>query len=71
MGLDDGFCLAARQPHDEPDEFWELLTHDVQRLNELGERNNDGRLTDQVRRELADLVAEYQAITEHNAQARL
>lgn len=71
VGLDDFFRFAEPLPTGEPDEFWELSLADVQRLNELGERNNDGKLTAVERRELVDLVAEYQRIAQHNAQVRL
>jgi hypothetical protein len=71
IGLDDFFRFAPPLPNGEPDEFWELPVAKVQRLNELGQRNNQGELTAAERRELADLVAEYETLAYHNAQVRL
>lgn len=71
IGLDDFFRFAEPLPNGEPDELWELPLSTVQRLNELGQRNNEGNLTADERRELADLVAEYESLATHNAQVRL
>ena len=71
VGLDDFFRFAGPLPNGEPDEFWELPLDRVRRLNELGRRNNEGQLMPDERRELADLVAEYEALVAHNAQVRL
>ena len=71
VGLDDFFRFAEPLPNGQPDEFWDLPVARVERLNALGRRNNDGRLTELERRELADLVAEYEALALHNAQVRL
>lgn len=71
VGLEDFFRFAEPLPNGQPNEFWELLVAKVERMNLLGEKSNDGTLTDAERRELADLVAEYEALVEHNAQVRL
>lgn len=62
---------ATPTPNGQPDELWELPEAKVQRLNVLSQRNNGGGLTAEERRELADLVAEYEALVMHNAQVRL
>jgi hypothetical protein len=71
VGLDDFFRFAEPLPNGEPDELWELPLARVQRLNELGRKNNAGELKPTERRELADLAAEYEALAAHNAQVRL
>jgi transcriptional regulator with XRE-family HTH domain len=71
VGLDDFFRFAEALPNGQPDEFWELPVAKVERLNVLGQKNNEGNLTFDERRELADLVAEYEALALHNAQVRL
>jgi DNA-binding Xre family transcriptional regulator len=71
VNLDDFFRFAEPLPSGQPDEIWQLPLPKVQRLNALGQRNNDGTLTPEERRELADLVSEYEALALHNAQVRL
>lgn len=71
VGLDDFFRFSKPLPNGEADEFWDLPADKVERLNALGQRNNDGALTDEERRELSDLVAEYEALALHNAKVRL
>ena len=71
VGLDDFFRFAPSLPNGEPDEFWELPIPRVERLNELGRKNNEGSISTTERRELADLVADYETIAQHNARVRL
>jgi hypothetical protein len=71
VGLDDFFRFARSLPSGEPDEFWELPIPQVERLNNLGHKNNEGTISTEERRELADLVAEYETIAQHNARVRL
>ncbi|HEX5415813.1 MAG TPA: helix-turn-helix transcriptional regulator [Chloroflexota bacterium] len=71
VGLDDFFRFAEPLPSGEPNELWDLSAERVQRLNDLGQRNNEGSLNDEERSELADLVAEYEAVVLHNAKVRL
>ncbi len=70
VGLDDFFRFSKPLPTGEMDEYWELPANKLERLNALGRRNNDGALTDEERRELSDLVAEYEALALHNAKVR-
>ncbi len=71
VSLDEFFRFTEALPNGQPDELWELPVAKVERLNVLGQLNNDAKLTAEERRELADLVAEYEALALHNTQVRL
>lgn len=71
VGLDDFFRFAPPMPDGEPDEYWEAPAEQVRRAEELAARNSAGQLTPEERAELAGLVAEYEALAQHNARVRL
>jgi hypothetical protein len=64
VSLDDFFRFAPSLPSGEPDER-------IRRTSELAEKNNQGTITRSEWRELAELVAEYEAAVLNNAQVRL
>jgi transcriptional regulator with XRE-family HTH domain len=71
VGLDDFFRFAAAMPDGGPDEYRQAPEEKVRRAEELAARNSAGQLTPEERAELAGLVAEYEALAEHNARVRL
>jgi transcriptional regulator with XRE-family HTH domain len=71
VGLDDFFRFAPAMPDGEPDEYWQAPEEKVRRAEELAARNSAGQLTPEERAELAGLVAEYEALAQHNARVRL
>jgi hypothetical protein len=71
VSLDDFFRFAPSLPSGEPDEYWNVPDERIRRTSELAEKNNQGTITRSERRELAELVAEYEAAMLNNAQVRL